>query len=323
VRYQIYDFALDTGEALPELAAARTLPSDRDIALRVRAARPQASPAAWFFDWRLPDGTVWARAGRFEQSLLLRFTAMADFVVAADGATVEVFPVPAVPAVTLRHLFLDQVLPLVVSHRGDLVLHASAVAVADGAVAFLGQGGAGKSTLAASFWAHGHPLVADDAVLVSRKGAGVVALAGYAGLRLWPDVLDVVREHDRPSAEGGVAHYTQKRRLGGQGQAARFQTGPIPLCALYVLTDPKSGVTLATPTPRDALMTIVRHAYRLDVTDRARLAAQLDRIAGVLPDVPVRLLSCPRTLESLHEVRRTILADVGSIAASPAAGARP
>jgi hypothetical protein len=314
VRYQLYDFALETDTVLPELRATARPPDRRDLRLRVGGSRPQAMEADWFVDWRLPDGTEWARAGRTGGALLLRFAGLADFLLSAGAKRLDAFPAPGVPPVTVRHLCLDQVLPLLVSHRGGLVLHASAVAVPGGAIAFLGEAGAGKSTLAASFWAAGHPVVADDALLVAQEGDQVVGEAAYAGLRLWTDVLDVIPQEDRGAANGEIAHYSDKRRIGPSGHETRFLTGPVRLVSLYVLSpgDPAVHVGLAQPSPRDALMSVVRHAYRLDVRDRAALAAQLDRIAGVLRGVPVRRLCYPRTLDRLPDVRRAILEDLAA-----------
>jgi hypothetical protein len=318
-RYRVFDFTIEADVSLPELSVTGTTSSDRDMALRAHPPRRQDRTAAWFQHWRLPDGTVWAFAGRVERSLLLRFPGLADFAIADHGTSVDAWPVAGVPEVTLRHLFLDQVLPLVVSHRGELVLHASAVRLPGGAVGFLGRAGAGKSTLAASFWAHGLPLVADDALMVRREGATAVGLAAYAGLRLWPDVLGLVAARDRGAA-AEIAHYTGKRRLGPAGRASRFSPGPLPLVRLYALAPPgraRGGVRIAALTSREALMTLVRHAYRLDTADAVRLAAEFERLSDMTSRVPCRVLAYPRTLAGLDEVRRAILEDLAHAEPEP------
>ena len=48
---------------------------------------------------------------------------------------------PGIPEVTVRHLFLDQVIPLVLSRREPIVLHASAVQTAHSVIAFAGKSG--------------------------------------------------------------------------------------------------------------------------------------------------------------------------------------
>ena len=61
---------------------------------------------------------------------------------------------------------LAQVLPLAAVLRGTHVLHASAVALAGRAVAFMGRSGVGKTTLAGRIVAHGARLMTDDVLAV-------------------------------------------------------------------------------------------------------------------------------------------------------------
>lgn len=59
----------------------------------------------------------------------------------------------------------------------DAPLHASCVAVGDQAVLIIGASGAGKSTLALELLALGGVLVADDRVILTAKGAALIAQA--------------------------------------------------------------------------------------------------------------------------------------------------
>jgi HPr kinase/phosphorylase len=57
------------------------------------------------------------------------------------------------------------------------ILHASAVALAGRGVLILGASGAGKSALALRLIGRGAALVADDRVIVARRGAALIATA--------------------------------------------------------------------------------------------------------------------------------------------------
>ena len=52
---------------------------------------------------------------------------------------------------TTRHQLLDHVLPRVLEHLGHLMIHAGAVCTPHGVIIFVGDTGAGKSSLVASF----------------------------------------------------------------------------------------------------------------------------------------------------------------------------
>ncbi|HEV2689053.1 MAG TPA: hypothetical protein VGV35_10870, partial [Bryobacteraceae bacterium] len=108
------------------------------------------------------DEDPWLSISRLGTDYLLRFPTQADFLVSCDGKQVRCRPLPETPESTVRHLFLDQVMPLLLSRREPLVLHASAVLTKNGAVAFAGLSGQGKSTLAAALARGGNPLLCDD-----------------------------------------------------------------------------------------------------------------------------------------------------------------
>ena len=139
----------------------------------IGAARAQAAVAmAPFHEWAFPDGTLWTQFYRTEAGYLLRFPGLADFDVSADALGVTCHPAPGASEATSQHLYLNQVLPLVLSKRGKLVFHASAVEVAGGAVAFVAESGRGKSTLAASFAINGCRFLTDDGLVLEDCGAG-------------------------------------------------------------------------------------------------------------------------------------------------------
>ena len=75
------------------------------------------------------------------------------------GTDVVVEPESGAEEAVLRLYLLGPVLGILLHQRGFLVLHASVVSIAGGAVGFLGEKGWGKSTTAAALNARGHGLV--------------------------------------------------------------------------------------------------------------------------------------------------------------------
>jgi ABC-type multidrug transport system fused ATPase/permease subunit len=148
--YSICNIALESDLRLPELewAEGRT-PEIRF--LMTRRALSDSADCEWVHNWTLPDGTPWLAIGRQARGYLLRFQEMADFAVSRDAREILCYAASDTPSETVRHLLLDQVLPLVLSSRGQLVVHGSAVLTPGGTIAFVGDSGSGKSTLASSF----------------------------------------------------------------------------------------------------------------------------------------------------------------------------
>jgi hypothetical protein len=298
VRYRFYDLILDSNCELPELYEVRVSGDDaaraRTIVIERAAARLDDLDGVWFHEWRLPDGDPWLAAARLTSGgYLLRVSDLAAFQVDAAGARVRVFAEAHTSGATLRHLLLDQVLPLVVSHRGELVLHASAAKVDSGAVLFVARGGSGKSTLAAALGARGAPVVGDDAITLRAHGSGLVALGAYPGLRLWS------------------ADHTDKRRVGPGTSSMRFESEPTPVAAIYVLDPSVNGpIGIMALASRDAVIALVANAYVLDVGDRGRLARQLDLAILSGRAVPVRRLAYPHDTDRLGELCSALAADV-------------
>ncbi len=305
--YRVSGFEFASGMRFPELTpAAGARPSCRLVISRgpLASARPR-----WYHRWRIPGGVDWVRFARVGPDYLLRFASLADFLVSGDGALVRCRPRARASRDTVRHLFLHQVLPLVLGQHGRLVVHASAVATPAGAVAFLGGSRLGKSTLAASFWVDGCPLVTDDGLRLDERRGRLVAVPGYPSVRLWPDaVRGLALDVSRPARRGKI------RIRSGDG-TRRFARRALPIACLYVLARARSRgsrppVRIEPLSTRDGLVAIIAHLYRLDVGRRDRLRRDFDRLAAIASRLPVRRLHVPRGLTRLGEVRAAVRADL-------------
>src|SRR5262245_26651022 len=131
---------LDSAVPLPELPERAGRSAERVWSFRVsRAAAPSANRVEWFHSWLFPSGRPWVKLGRLGARYLVRFHRTAAFVVDPREQTVAAFPSAGVPARTVRHLLLDQVVPMLLGDVDHLVIHSSAVAGPGGAVAFIGS----------------------------------------------------------------------------------------------------------------------------------------------------------------------------------------
>ena len=259
--------------------------------------------------WESPSGEPWLKTGKDDNRYLLRFPRVADFLIEPDSDTTICYPRRGVERATLRHLLLDHVLPLVVSNRGRIILHASAVATPAGGVAFLAAAGSGKSTLAASLSLAVWPLVADDSLLVEPGADGVLATASYPGVRLWHSSLVALAGASVRSRR--VSRYSEKRRLAPPAPGFRFRSRPVMLTRLYVLGPARDdGVTIGRLSRRDALVELVKHAYTLDIDDRRKVVGHFERLYRHRPALSIRRLSFPRRFAPLAAVRDVIRRDL-------------
>jgi hypothetical protein len=304
--YRLCDLVLRSNVPLPELPPAAQTTVDVDFEL-LPAGELEEVAAEWFHRRELDNGRVWLTFGRLAAGYLLRFPRFADFTLLDATRRVRCRPRPGLPEVTLRHLLVDQVLPLVLSQRGALVLHASAVAIPQGVLAFVGETGRGKSTLAASLCQRGCNLVTDDYLVLRERGSDFWAMPTYPGLRVMPATVAALFEEGLDLQS--VAHYTQKKRVGPDNTPLTFQTEALPLRRLFFLDRfaDKGATVVNSITRRDAFFEFTRSSVSLDCQSPESLQLGFlgcNRLAG-LPFL--NRLAMPRDFALLPAVCDAIL----------------
>lgn len=276
-RYTFADVEVRSALEVPELQPiAGDAASRADIISLCWRAWP-AHAVTWFHWWGEP-AAPWARFGETPHGYLVEFPDVATFRIDRRGRQIDVAPAAGVPPFTVRHLLLNQVLPLALSRVGRLVLHAGAVAVDGRAVLFAGPTGAGKSTLVGACADRGAEVVADDSVVLRRTGGGWMAVPSYPAIRLWDSAMDLIGWSGRTS--GSAAHYTDKRRVGPDTGGWRFADGPRPVSRILVLTADGDAA-------RPVAVELYSQIFRLDVRDPAEAVAIFHLVADLARDVPI------------------------------------
>ena len=315
--YRFADAAILSAVPLPELTrldvrwptadtySVDCLPSTPSL----RSGRPSATV-------RPTTGRMTLGLEKTSQGMMLRFPSLAVFALTGDLRRVAVQAEPGVNQETVRHLLLDQVLPRLLAHHGRLIVHGAAVEIDGRAIVFVGDTGAGKSTLAASFSSDGYRLLCDDGLLLTADALRSVALPTYQSLRLWPDSVTGVFTGSRPRT-APMAHYSTKQRVLIDDVTAP-NNEPLPTAALYVLSSNADTDTtaIARLSPRDGCMAVIRNAFQLDVTDPERAAGLMAKAGDVSQRVPVFALSTPRCFSALTAVRAAVLDHQGQWATS-------
>jgi hypothetical protein len=223
--------------------------------------------------WR--NVAVW----RHRQGLLLRVEGVGEFAVTTDGIAVIGPEVTPVAVAALAEALLGAPLVLALALQGVWSLHASALSADGQVIAFAGESGNGKSTLAACLndaGQDGWRRVADDALPVSIEADGVVALPHFPQLKL----TDVEQYPvDAPSS--------------------------LPLAAVYVIGPQTAGqdsVSLQRLGQRQAMQALIRHTVAARLFDQPLLAAHLDFCAEAAARIPVWRLAHPHRREVLPQV---------------------
>lgn len=230
------------------------------------------------------------------------------------GREITVDAEPGADPAALRACVLGPALGLLLHQRGLLVLHASAVVLRGGVVAFLGRSGHGKSTTAATLHARGCGLIADDVVAVDLTAPGApIVRPGYPQLKLWPDAV---------AALGGIPD-ALPRVLAREEKRARAVAHPgaasWALRRLYVLTDDET-LALEPLAGHAAAFELLQHSYIAPALPRLGSSHDLAQCVRLAETVPVKRLRRPRSFAGLDRLAALVERDAGPVAGVAVAG---
>lgn len=261
-----------------------------------------------FRQWVIQNNLVWASFYRIENDYLIRFHGLCDYLVANNGESISAHPVHGVSDSTIQHLYLNQVLPLALSRQYKLILHGAAVIVSKTAVAFIGDSGRGKSTLAASFAMHGLRFLTDDGLQINIIGDKVFALPSHPSIRLWDDSEAAITSGEVQRTP--AVDYSPKARLLA-GDNLPHCNKPSSLKYIYFLGDGNTkSITISPVSGRDAMIEMVRNSFLLEVEEREMLKRHFGQLSELAKRPIFFRLDYPRRFEMLPEVREAIIRHV-------------
>jgi hypothetical protein len=296
--YRLFGLALRSAIALPELDPCRH--GDPD-AIMIRLG---VVPA-------FPHGPGEPPVTMTPQGAVLTVPDVARFCV-RDGQTIVVDRCDDASERNMRLFLLGSAMGVLLHQRRILPLHANAVALGAGAVAFLGHSGAGKSTLAASFHDRGTAILSDDVCALVQGDAGFVAQPGIPRLRLWRDAVErsgrSVDGHER--AFDALDKYTVRTDTESRGAA-------MPLAAIYLLVrDDAPRPEILRMTGMTAVRALVENTYRgAFVKIVGDPAAHLRTCLAVTREIPVFTLARPWGAGLIDETIAEVEAHVRSLPA--------
>jgi coenzyme PQQ synthesis protein D (PqqD) len=165
---------------------------------------------------------------------VLRFRGETVLIVDERGESVMSAATP--DGVSLPYL-LQAIAPKVLALRGQVVLHASAVALGDHALAFSGFSGAGKTSAARAFVNAGAQPICEDKLLLQVGEAGtLVAPLGERAITEWAAATAEALRSSQPATCAGLDRAMQGKtmRLAEIGflDAQRRTPGPYAAAAL-------------------------------------------------------------------------------------------
>jgi hypothetical protein len=295
--YELYGRHCASELVLPELAPGAT--SAPEFSLTASREIPEHS-SGWAERVMTDDGEEWLSVATGEDEMVFRFMREVRFVsreTTPHHHAVTVEDSGLSPA-TVRHFFLDEVVPALLASSGSLVLHGAAIDVGGMALLVTGESGAGKSTLAAAFAAGDHPLLADDCIVLDQENGKIWAQPSYPSLRAWPDTAEFFFGASARSLP--FTHDSAKRRY---RDGIEFSCVARPVVAIACLVG-------ETATDSVAFHDVQGHAAGASVVGAAKnmplgpkKAEAFEALLQLADRVPVIRISGPRGFEQVNVLR--------------------
>ena len=290
-----------------------SLPASRGVGLVTIALRQVPEEALR----RAIEGTsLTARAEWFETGLLAdgssyaRWQGVGEFLVAPNGLEILCSPAAGAEDESFQVYLLGQAFSFALVKAGFEPLHATAIERDGDALALVGESGQGKSTLAASFLAHGARLLTDDLMLVSPGEPPLQVYPGPSRIKLLPDAAErflgqeATRVPMNPETDKHVITVPSENTC----------QAPARLRGLYVLEhgeSPQADIRIEPLAGREGFMALVAHTFNRYLSDPARLRRQLVEVTRIVQGVSVKRIVYPPVFERLEEVRDALLRDAG------------
>lgn len=239
--------------------------------------------------------------------LVLRIPPVAEFSCLPDRIEYRGFD--AVPEEALQWQLFGLVLSTWSEWVGRPVLHAATIQVDGSAVGFLGESGAGKSSIAFEFLRNGHRVFGDDHLILDRTSGVICARPAIPWLKIGPALasrlgMDLER---LPRIHSG----DEKRRLNLESH--QWAEGAAPLAACYLIERgwDRSEVVIEPVGPAAALMALVQQTFAPRTVAATGLAARrLPLLAAAVQQAGVWRIRYPDGAQGLDELRHAVVRHV-------------
>lgn len=309
--YRIFDVCIRSQAPLPELPVWRE--GEPSITVRmVESGQLDLEGFTTCHDWKRDAGPLICRSARRDAEYLLSFPERARFHI-NPGGIISCLPDSGTADGLVRQLLLNQVLPRYLAHTGELLLHGSAVTLPNGkTVAFLGETGHGKSTLASYCHQHGARIIDDDCILLRSQSQRISITGGVPTIRLYPDSLRALG-HNPAGFLPYMDHSDKQQMCLAEGSTPGPESRVLD--ALFLLAAPGEtsagdAVRIEPAAGQAAMMAILSSAFNLAPSDPDTMTRMFSHAAWVLTEgqgLQVNLLHYPREHAKLPQVLEALL----------------
>ncbi|MBF0410997.1 MAG: hypothetical protein HQM10_26875 [Candidatus Riflebacteria bacterium] len=233
---------------------------------------------------------LWGRANN--NSFEFRANGIARYLV-HKGTEILIDPFPQADKNKVRGLLTGIVIAALLHQRGFVVLHGGAVNFGNTGMLFLGESGAGKSSLVSYIQTHGAMVLSDELCILKKDINGIIMT--------WPVLPHFMLCEDAIQRQRIKANKIQPGDEKFRISADSFSEVPISISRIAVLQKSSAGLSWRLPGEIEKLKLILRNLYlRAFLNDMDEVKSQIIKFSiDLLNQADLRVVYRP--FESLDE----------------------
>ena len=246
-----------------------------------------------------------------EKYYYFKYSEGIEFVCTRDGLKVWITWEEPYTVKDATSYLLGVVLGFILRLQDVVCLHASAVALNHYSIAFAGDSGAGKSTIASALMNNGFKLITEDILPLNSVGDSFLSIPGYPHLRLFADAfqkLDNLTNDSSLISDTWDKHFVDLTKTENS-----FITHPVPLKTIYILdweySDSLQSPSIKKVHPTHAVPLLASQSWANTLLSISHKKNEFIFLSQLATEVDVkRILMCDN-LDKLPELVQLIMKD--------------
>lgn len=203
----------------------------------------------------------------------------------------------------IRIILLDIAIPLLLTKKKMLMLHANVVNLKGNGVAFLGPSGVGKSTTSILLDQKGYKLISDDisCIRINKKKDPTV-FSGFSTIKLGAEIIKILGKN--PEEMPKIHHNLNKYLYDN----TEFQNKSIPLKSIYILKR-SNNTYIQDISPQSAMIELINNTLLGKVFSSIESFDNLNHCAYIVNNVNVKILNVKNSLNYIYNLVNVIEKD--------------
>ena len=199
----------------------------------------------------------------------------------------------------VKFFLLGQVMARLLHQRQFMLLHASAINTKDGVIAFMGNSGQGKSSMAAVLHSRGHQLVTEDLMVIQLRDKEAYVIPTFPQLKIKEDILDLLGYNKDELTS--LMPYTPKWIL----KKLNFCSISRPLLKVFLLAN-SSECHVENIVAHEGLFQLMANSWYVRLGHDIEPDKQFMLYTTLKQSIEVHQLYYPRSLEKFEKVAQWI-----------------